>query len=455
MKLRRWPAHQVVWRWHFYAGLFCIPFILLLSVTGGIYLFKPQVEAVLDAPYEKLVLTGAVAPAYQQVEVALQAVPGSILHAYELPVNTQSAVRVLVKQGQVTSRVYMHPQTLQVLNIAREDTKVMRVMHELHGNLLLGARGSYLVELAASWAIVMVITGLYLWWPNTGQSLAGVVYPRIRKSNKVFWRDLHAVTGFWVSIFTLFLLVSGLPWTKSWGGMLKEIRQVQTMNADATPVKTQPQDWTIGGVAVSEHAAHEGHAMTSHAAAHAQDDYQLLDKLVATVTPLHLAPPVLIAPPSEKSANWTARSDAQNRPLRVNISFDANGNMATRKNFADRPWLDRVIGFGVAIHEGQLFGWLNQALGALTALGLVLLSISGVVLWWKRLKNKSLLRTFGAPPGHRQTAPYAWSMIMAVLALGLLLPFFGLSLLFMLVIERWVMPYFPALANYLGLRSAT
>ncbi|HSI46326.1 MAG TPA: PepSY domain-containing protein, partial [Methylophilus sp.] len=119
------------------------------------------------------------------------------------------------------------------------------------------------------------------------------------------------------------------------------------------------------------------------------------------------------------------------------------------------PWLDRVIGFGVAIHEGQLFGWLNQALGALTALGLILLSVSGVVLWWKRLKNKSLLRTFGAPPGHRQPAPYAWSMIMAVLTLGLLLPFFGLSLLFMLVIERWVMPYFPALANYLGLRSAT
>lgn len=79
---RRWPAHQVVWRWHFYAGLLCIPFILLLSLTGGLYLFKPQVEAVLDAPYEHLVLTAPAVSAHQQVQAALQAVPGATLQAY-------------------------------------------------------------------------------------------------------------------------------------------------------------------------------------------------------------------------------------------------------------------------------------------------------------------------------------------------------------------------------------
>jgi uncharacterized iron-regulated membrane protein len=453
MKLRRWPAHQIVWRWHFYAGLFCIPFMLLLSVTGGIYLFKPQVEAALDAPYEHLVLTGTAALAHQQVQAALEAVPGAVLHAYELQANPQSAVRVLVKQGAVISRVYVHPQTLQILNIAREDSKLMRIVHELHGNLLLGARGSYLVELAASWAIVMVITGLYLWWPKAGQGLAGVVYPRMRKSSRVFWRDLHGVVGFWISFFTLFLLISGLPWTKSWGGMLKEIRQIQTMHVQTGSIKIQPQDWTVGGVAAGEHAAHEGHAMQSHAHHHAQD-YRLLDPLVATVAPLQLTPPVLVAPPSNKSADWTARSDAQNRPLRVNIRFDTVGNMIERKNFADKPWLDRVIGMGVAIHEGQLFGWFNQLLGVLTALGLVLLSVSAVVLWWKRLANASLFRTLGAPPNSQRPARFAWAMIAVVLSLGVLLPFFGLSLLLVLLMERYVMPYFPMLANYLGLRQA-
>lgn len=447
IKLRRWPAHHIVWRWHFYAGLFCIPFIVLLAVTGGIYLFKPQVESALDAPYERLVLTGQAAPAHQQVQAALQAVPGATLQAYELPANSQSAVRVLVKQAQVVTRVYVHPQTLQILKVVREDDKLMRVVHRLHGNLLLGQRGSYLVELAASWAIVMVITGLYLWWPKAGQGLAGVVYPRFGKSSRVFWRDLHGVIGFWISFFTLLLLVSGLPWTKSWGGMLKEIRQT-------SPVSVKAQDWTIGGVAAGEHAGHEGHHMQSHAQLPTQD-YRLLDQLVNTVKPLHLAPPVLITPPSQKSADWTARSDAQNRPLRVNLSFDASGNIKSRQNFADRPLLDRIIGVGVAIHEGQLFGWLNQLLGAITALGLMTLSLSAMVLWWKRRwAQASSQPSLGAPPHGKAPAPYAWAMITLILALGVVLPFFGLSLLLVLLVERWVMPFFPATSTYLGLRSA-
>ena len=31
--------YKLAWRWHFYAGLFVIPFMILLSITGIIYLF--------------------------------------------------------------------------------------------------------------------------------------------------------------------------------------------------------------------------------------------------------------------------------------------------------------------------------------------------------------------------------------------------------------------------------
>jgi hypothetical protein len=46
--------HRSVWRWHFYAGLFCIPFVLWLAITGTIFLFKPQIERYLDKPYDHL-----------------------------------------------------------------------------------------------------------------------------------------------------------------------------------------------------------------------------------------------------------------------------------------------------------------------------------------------------------------------------------------------------------------
>ena len=39
--------YRAVWRWHFYAGLFTIPVIVMLCLTGTVYLFKPQIEGVL------------------------------------------------------------------------------------------------------------------------------------------------------------------------------------------------------------------------------------------------------------------------------------------------------------------------------------------------------------------------------------------------------------------------
>ena len=37
-------TYRTIWRWHFYAGLFVLPFVFILSVTGAIYLFKPQID---------------------------------------------------------------------------------------------------------------------------------------------------------------------------------------------------------------------------------------------------------------------------------------------------------------------------------------------------------------------------------------------------------------------------
>ncbi|GAB4424056.1 MAG: hypothetical protein OHK0015_02390 [Chloroflexi bacterium OHK40] len=36
--------YRLIWRWHFYAGLFVVPFRLILAVTSIIYLFKPQID---------------------------------------------------------------------------------------------------------------------------------------------------------------------------------------------------------------------------------------------------------------------------------------------------------------------------------------------------------------------------------------------------------------------------
>jgi uncharacterized iron-regulated membrane protein len=451
---RRRDAHRLIWRWHFYAGLFCLPFVLWLATTGMIYLLKPQLEPLLESRYAH-VAHGPPLPASTQVTAALNAVPGSVLNAYQLPTSPVAATRILVGRGSELIRVFVDPSTTHVLNVVRENDRFMRVIFYLHGELLLGSGGSMLVELAASWTILMLITGLYLWWPRNAR-LGGSLYPRLRSGSRIFWRDLHAVTGLWVSMLALFLLLSGLPWSKSWGGMLHSIRQTYST--------ATAQDWTTGSASERTQIKAENTQPSSHAshASMSMDmpgmdmgdtsdgtsiDYAALDRIVPVVTAQALVPPVLIAPPSQRTPNWTARSDTDDRPRRVDLVLDAkSGSVRRRTTFAEKPLLDRIIGYGVAIHEGALFPPLNQILGIFTALGLMTLCTSAIVMWWRRRPQGTL----GAPPAI-DNPRYPGILIAVLVVLGVLLPLLGTSMLVVWLVERVFLRRFERARVFLGL----
>jgi len=219
---RRWPGYNAVWRWHFYAGLFCIPFVLWLALTGSLYLFRPQIEALIDRPYANVATQAPRASAAAQAQAAVRAVPGSVLHRYQLPDTPNQAVQIIVGAGARETRVFVHPQTLAILKRVDEDNRLMPIVFRLHGELLAGDKGSYLVELAASWTIVMILSGLFLWWPRGG-GLGGMLYPRLRSGGRRFWRDLHGVTGFWIS----FLALCGLSISAASAGL-----SVSELNAE-------------------------------------------------------------------------------------------------------------------------------------------------------------------------------------------------------------------------------
>jgi uncharacterized iron-regulated membrane protein len=370
------------------------------------------------------------------------------LQAYELPQASDAASRVILNRNADQIRVYVHPEMLQILRVIDEQDRLMNIIFSIHGQLLFGNIGSAIVELAASWAIMMLVTGLYLWWPRQGRGFAGVVYPRFDGGTRLFWRDLHAVTGVWISGLALFLLLTGLPWAKVWGEYFTEVRRL-------TGTAVAQQDWTVGAArpdntqAVSEE--HMGHSSASEGhpgAAEIPPDYSAIDRLIGIVRPLNLAPPVLISPPAKGASTWTAKSDAQNRLLRVNLVLDGvTGAILTRENFKDRHFLDRVVAVGVAAHEGQLFGWPNQLLSLLTASGLLLLVTSAVAMWWRRRPYGML----GAPQA-LENPRRSFGLMVILLLFGLYLPLFAASLIVVLLVERSILRRFPSTRNWLGLK---
>ena len=106
-----------------------------------------------------------------------------------------------------------------------------------------------------------------------------------------------------------------------------------------------------------------------------------------------------------------------------------SGEVLADVRFDDLGALAQFSLWGIIAHEGQLFGLLNQVLGTLTAGGVVLLAVSGLVMWWKRRPAARL----GAPVASRALPR---SVIWSTAGLAMLLPLLGLSLGVLLVLDR-------------------
>ena len=426
-------TYRTIWRWHFYAGLFVLPFVLLLSISGAIYLFKPQIDQWEERDFRGLSLEGAVS-ADRQLEAAKAAFPAGSFNHYRLPERPGDAAMVqLALPDGALSEVYVSPQG-EVLGTLDPAERISNIVSRFHGSLLMGDWGDRLVELAASWTIVMILTGLYLWWPRPFRA-GGTLWPRFSLNGRALMKDLHRVTGFWIAGLVLAMLASGLPWAGAWGSAFSwargELGLVQGV-----------QEWSIGAekrAATAAPVAHDHGAMGQSSAPRPQEAAQSLPltEFVNRAESEGMAYPVLVLPPHAPQRFgpptgdvWTVKSEAQNRPLMRSVTYDPKtGEELTRSGFADKHPIDRAINIGIAWHEGALFGLANQIMGLLIALALMALSVFGVVLWLKRRPSGRL-----AAPPHGGRMPRAFIVAIAILAL--LLPLFGVSLIAILLVDR-------------------
>lgn len=420
------PVYAWIWRWHFYAGLFVLPFILILSVTGSIYLFKPQIERSEERSYRDLGTAGAVTPD-RQLAAAMAANPGARFNHYRLGRQPTDAAMIQVGMPDGNLReVYVSPQG-RVLGSLDPEARICAIVARIHGSLLLGRWGDWLVELAASWTIVMILTGLYLWLPRP-MRLAGTLWPRMALRGRPLLKDLHRVTGFWIAGLVLVTLASGLPWAGVWGGAFAWGR------AELGLVKGT-RDWKVG--AEDGGSAHVHAAMPMMVMPAAVEPSLPLSTFVAKARAERLAFPALVLPPHARQAFgpptgnvWTVKSVAQNRQLDRQVTYDpVTGGEVGRSGFADQHVIDRIVNTGVAWHEGQLFGIFNQIVGVFMAIGLAGLSIVGMLMWLRRKPERAL----GAPPP--VPLPRGW-IAGVVVVLGVLLPLFGASVLVILLVDR-------------------
>lgn len=64
---RRKTLYFLTWRWHFYAGLFVVPFMLMLALTGLVMLFDDEIEQARYAEVLNVTPQAQVMPVSQQL----------------------------------------------------------------------------------------------------------------------------------------------------------------------------------------------------------------------------------------------------------------------------------------------------------------------------------------------------------------------------------------------------
>ncbi|MBI1340358.1 PepSY domain-containing protein [bacterium] len=443
---RTFLQHRV-WRWHFFAGLMVIPFVVILAISGAVYLFNPQAEAIIerqihargpsDVPGD--VPAGVPVPADRLVEIALAAHPDAALKRFILP-RGPGDLTAEVELGRPGGDRYLwiDTRTGDILHDVASADRLMTFVKRIHGTLLAGDRGSLVVEIMASWTIILVVTGLFLWWPRGGPWWR-VFAPDFKAAagRREVWRKLHGATGAWIGVVVLVFLLSGLPWTQVWGDGYARVKQV-------VGLKSPGQEWfvTLQSGAPPPADAHAGHEMggadlwSSGSPAEAPppplsaSTFTLQD-VIDVVGPQGLAPPVQVQPPRGEAGVWTVRAMSPNRPLQETVHYDRwSGDEIMRIRFSDHNVADRVVAYGVAFHEGALFGWLNQAVGLIAAAGVVALSVTGGVMWWRRRPRGRV----GVPPMPADRR-IAGGVVAVILALGVFLPMAGITLVLAICLD--------------------
>ncbi|HXQ98820.1 MAG TPA: PepSY domain-containing protein [Pseudomonas sp.] len=436
--------YSLAWRWHFYAGLFVAPFMILLSLTGIVYLFKPQLDSLM---YSDLL---TVTPAHHLLSAdALQqrvheAYPEALISKYLPPVNAQGSAQFVLKQDGREVNLFIDPYSGKVLGSQDAKNNLQAMARELHGELMIGTVGDRLVELAAGWGIVLVISGLYLWWPR-GRSPAGVLWPRVSARGRVLWRDLHAVTGFWGSVALLFMLLSGMTWTGMWGkvyadvwntfpaAMWNQVPKSDKQAGDLNNASVQTVPWAMENtpmpVSSGDHAEHMNHGSMSSAPAAPSISLQ---RVVDIARERNIEPGYSITGPKTADGVFTVSVFADDPRNDATLHVDQySGKVLADVRYADYSTVSKATELGVMLHEGKMFGWMNQLLILFICLMVLLSSVSGLVIWWKRRPQNR----FGVPP-LRHDLP-RWKIATAVmLLLGVAFPLVGISMLAIWLLDR-------------------
>ncbi|MFN3601658.1 MAG: PepSY-associated TM helix domain-containing protein [Dietzia sp.] len=434
-------------RVHFYAGMFVAPFIVIAALSGALYAVSPTLERTVYQDQITATQSPTTLPLEQQIESAQSRFPDLDVVQVWPADEPGIATRVLFADDSLNDgldrAVFVDPATGTVQGDLSSYTglgelPVRSWISSLHKDLHLGPAGELYSELAASWLLVLALSGVLLWWrkvrsTRTGKTSTATYLLRgipARRGSRQKTMSLHATIGTWFTIVILGLAMTGLTWSTFAGANIDSV--VERMNWRSDPLQTA---LIADGdaAAASDHADHQGH---TGAAPNFQLPVDQAPDVLAVARQAGLEGPVRMFPPtdadtawrvSELWVPWTYSSDS----IAIN---GHDGRIVDTQNFDELSLYSKLSSWGIYLHMGILFGLPLQIALAATALSIAFLAVLGYRMWWKRRPTRGGVPTaLGRLTGH-QWYVYLIAAIVAG-AIGAFLPLLGASLAVFVAID--------------------
>lgn len=330
---------------HLVLGLTGALFLVIVGATGAYITFQKPLERWLNPVPAIPEFTGH-ADLAAIVRVVEDSFPSR--RVANVDVRTHEATVVRLRDR---STVFVDPRQAAIIG-----SRPMRfaslenltaVMRRLHISLLMGPKGRFLVTAATAEALLLALTGLWLWWRKKGWrfgKLRGSIF-------RISW-DLHNATGLWFLIPVVVMAITGI--------LLELPQPVYRMAGPPAPFHGPPPGSMRGDST--------------------QQPVILAVALGAADNALPAQPTRQLTIPAGPQGAYAI--EKQQATVFVDQYSGAVLGVRPRRvpSAGDSTFL--------AVHDlhtGELLGPIGQGIMTLGSLALVLMTLTGVVLGWKRL----------------------------------------------------------------------
>ena len=351
---------KAIFKTHLYAALAAGLILIVVAVTGCLLVFELKMDRWLDPEVSYVEPKGELVPLATIVARVQSAYPG--LKVTELNFGELDS-SVMARIG--GRRVFVNPYSGEIIASRSGEPPSFHLRH-LHRELMAGKTGALIVNIATLLVVFQSLSGLYLWWPlkRTTVKLNGS------------WRrvnlDLHHAVGFFSCAFICVIGVTGL--VKAYGDRLQPF--FDRVTDSPTMTRDLPSRPPVAASAVATVSIDEA--------------------LAAAKVQLPGARLARIIPPRERNGSFVVQMkfpDDSTVPGRSWVVIDQySGAVRSVLDARTAPVGSRIPIINRAVHVGGLSGAPTRILAFLVGLAVLLQTLTGYSMWWRKRAVKSMVR---------------------------------------------------------------